>query len=49
MALALCYHHNDSFSVFQRLAINITPMEEHESIRQTHKVSRFRCRHWLYV
>ncbi|GFG38931.1 hypothetical protein Cfor_10219 [Coptotermes formosanus] len=32
-----------------RLAINITPLEEHESIRQTHKVSRFRCRHWLYV
>lgn len=33
----------------ERLAINITPLEEHESVRQTHKVSRFRCRHWLYV
>ncbi|PNF19249.1 Sodium-dependent noradrenaline transporter [Cryptotermes secundus] len=33
----------------ERIAINITPPEEHESIQQTHNVSRFRCRHWLYV
>ncbi|XP_021918357.1 sodium-dependent noradrenaline transporter-like isoform X2 [Zootermopsis nevadensis] len=33
----------------ERIAINITPLEEHESIRQTHNVSRFRCKHWLYV
>ncbi|XP_069676145.1 sodium-dependent noradrenaline transporter-like isoform X2 [Periplaneta americana] len=33
----------------ERLAINITPLEEHESIRQTHIVSRFHCKHWLYV
>ncbi|KAK7792111.1 hypothetical protein R5R35_009645 [Gryllus longicercus] len=33
----------------QRIAYNITPIEEHESIRLTNKVSRFRCKHWLYV
>ncbi|XP_063218366.1 sodium-dependent noradrenaline transporter-like isoform X2 [Bacillus rossius redtenbacheri] len=33
----------------ERIAINITPEEEQESVRQTRVVSRFRCRHWLYV
>ncbi|KAJ9573707.1 hypothetical protein L9F63_008920, partial [Diploptera punctata] len=32
----------------ERIAINISPLEEHESIQQTHVVSRFRCKHWLY-
>ncbi|XP_047001911.1 sodium-dependent noradrenaline transporter-like [Schistocerca americana] len=33
----------------ERLAYNISPLEEHEAIRETGVVTRFRCRHWLYV
>ncbi|XP_044263788.1 sodium-dependent noradrenaline transporter-like isoform X2 [Tribolium madens] len=33
----------------ERLAICITPIEEHEEIRRSKLVSRFRARHWLFV
>lgn len=33
----------------EKIAINITPIEEHEQIRRDMKVSRFRLKHWLYV
>ncbi|KAJ1519377.1 hypothetical protein ONE63_004670 [Megalurothrips usitatus] len=33
----------------ERLGINISPVEEHEHIRRTKEVKRFRLRHWLYV
>ncbi|XP_034256150.1 sodium-dependent noradrenaline transporter-like [Thrips palmi] len=33
----------------ERIAINISPVEEHEHIRRTKEVTRFKARHWLYV
>ncbi|XP_017781709.1 PREDICTED: sodium-dependent noradrenaline transporter-like isoform X1 [Nicrophorus vespilloides] len=36
-------------SFMERLAINISPMEEHTAIREEKKISRFRAKHWLYV
>ncbi|XP_044731196.1 sodium-dependent noradrenaline transporter-like [Chrysoperla carnea] len=33
----------------ERFAFNITPVEEHEQLRETKYCSRFKCRHWLYV
>lgn len=34
---------------FQKLAICITPIEEHEQLRESKLVSRFKAKHWLYV
>ncbi|XP_031327413.1 sodium-dependent noradrenaline transporter-like [Photinus pyralis] len=33
----------------EKLAICITPVDEHEYLRETKLVSRFKARHWLYV
>lgn len=35
----------------ERLAYNITPIDEHEQLKETNcqAVSRFKLRHWLYV
>ncbi|KYB26417.1 sodium-dependent noradrenaline transporter isoform X1 [Tribolium castaneum] len=33
----------------EKLAISITPIEEHEEVRRSKLVSRFRARHWLFV
>lgn len=35
--------------LLQRIAINISPVEEHDHIRRTKEVTRFKARHWLYV
>ncbi|KAJ3637606.1 hypothetical protein MTP99_001051 [Tenebrio molitor] len=33
----------------EKVAISITPVEEHEEIRRTKLVSRFKAKHWLFV
>ncbi|KAF5274143.1 hypothetical protein FQR65_LT04541 [Abscondita terminalis] len=33
----------------EKLAICITPVDEHEHLRETKLVSRFKAKHWLYV
>ncbi|KAK5648640.1 hypothetical protein RI129_003532 [Pyrocoelia pectoralis] len=33
----------------EKLAICITPVDEHEYLRETKLVSRFKAKHWLYV
>ncbi|KAJ8925416.1 hypothetical protein NQ315_009248 [Exocentrus adspersus] len=33
----------------EKLALSISPIEEHEEIRRTKLASRFKAKHWLYV
>ncbi|CAH1111249.1 unnamed protein product [Psylliodes chrysocephalus] len=33
----------------ERLAISISPIEEHEEIRRTKLARRFKAKHWLFV
>lgn len=33
----------------ERIAINISPVEEHEQLRENRLVSRFQAKHWLFV
>ncbi|KAL1501998.1 hypothetical protein ABEB36_007213 [Hypothenemus hampei] len=36
-------------SLRERLALSISPVEEHEDIRQSKLVRRFKAKHWLFV
>ncbi|RZB41562.1 SNF domain containing protein, partial [Asbolus verrucosus] len=36
-------------TIKEKIAISITPIEEHEEIRRSKLVSRFRAKHWLFV
>ncbi|XP_057657398.1 sodium-dependent noradrenaline transporter-like [Diorhabda carinulata] len=36
-------------SLAERLALSISPIEEHEEIRRTKLAKRFKAKHWLYV
>jgi len=47
--VAICQLASTPGSLKDRIAYSITPIEEHETLARTNEVSRFRCRHWLYV
>ncbi|KAK6622530.1 hypothetical protein RUM44_002342 [Polyplax serrata] len=33
----------------EKIALNISPKEEHEELKRTKSISRFKLKHWLYV